>query len=308
VRVALTAAVSAAQRGVRGPASEALRRRGRAVQRSSQLVWTSLAALGAAGRAERSHRDRAQRLRAALVDIVESHRVSIAVEGSWPSEAAVLIANHVSYLDPVILGASQACAPIAKAEFARWPILGPAAARLGVVFVDRGDPLSGAAALRQALAKLRAGVSVLAFPEGTTSAGPTVLPFHLGAFGLAALAGVPVVPIALRYASQDLVWTGDATFLPHYLRAASRRSIAAVLRIGAPLEPRLGAGSAASLAARRRLAARELAGGARASLLELLRDVAAEPSHCEAPRPAATALPAGLLATSQLHRQPVTRW
>ncbi|MEZ4362710.1 MAG: lysophospholipid acyltransferase family protein [Kofleriaceae bacterium] len=243
----------------------------RAVRRSGQLLWTMLTALGSAGRGVLTHAEQAGRLRAALEEILASHKVSLAVEGLWPREPAILVANHVSYLDPIIIGACHEVSPVAKAEVHDWPIIGAVAARLGAVFVSRGDVLSGAMALRRAQAKLAAGVCVLAFPEGTTSVGASVLPFRLGAFGLAVLADVPVVPVTLQYASPELIWTGDATFLPHYLKAASRRSISAVLRIGAPLRPQVPPGAKSLLASRRRLATRQLAMETRAAMLELLR-------------------------------------
>jgi 1-acyl-sn-glycerol-3-phosphate acyltransferase len=65
-------------------------------------------------------------------------------------------------------------------------------------------------------------VSVLIFPEGTTTHGDRVLPFKRGSFGVAALAGVPVVPVALRYESAAAAWVGDDTFLPHYMRTVAK--------------------------------------------------------------------------------------
>ena len=103
-----------------------------------------------------------------------------------------------------------------------WPILGAGAAALGVLFVQRGDAWSGARALRSALRALESGVSVLGFPEGTTSRGDDVLPFRRGLFGMAQLADVPVVPIAIHYSTAELRWFGDTWFLPHYLRTAMR--------------------------------------------------------------------------------------
>jgi 1-acyl-sn-glycerol-3-phosphate acyltransferase len=144
------------------------------------------------------------------------------------------------------------------------------AERLGVIFVDRRDPMSGARALRRGLAALDAGISVLAFPEGSTTAGEALLPFHLGAFGLAALAGLPVLPVAIRYSSPDLNWTGSSTFLPHYLRTASRRSVSVVLRFGEPIWPPHLGHLHNQPAKRRRHQARELASAARAALEAML--------------------------------------
>ena len=95
-----------------------------------------------------------------------------------------------------------------------------------------------ACAFRDGYARFQAaGISVLGFPEGTTTRGDDVLPFRRGLFGLAQLAGVPIVPIAVHYLSPELPWYGDAWFLPHYLRTAMRPSSLARVRVGAAIAP-----------------------------------------------------------------------
>lgn len=182
-------------------------------------------------------RHRAVRLHATLAELVELHGLRVAVRGAWLDTPAIYVANHVGYLDPIVIGAQRGCAVIAKGELERWPVIGPACRHVGVIFVDRADPLSGARALRRALAALRAGVPVLNFPEGTTTDGDRLLPFRRGIFGAARIAGVPVVPIAIRCASPSLTWTGGQTFLPHYLKTAARRAPAVELSIGAAIRP-----------------------------------------------------------------------
>jgi 1-acyl-sn-glycerol-3-phosphate acyltransferase len=155
-----------------------------------------------------------------------------------------------------VLGQLAPCAPIAKGEVAGWPVIGSGAVALGVSFLERGNAMSGARVLRRALRSLDAGVAVLNFPEGTTSDGTRLLPFRRGIFGAARLAGVPIVPIALSYASPAIAWTGGASFMPHYLRTAARDQVAARLAIGSPILPwpRDSAGILAA-AARREIAA-----------------------------------------------------
>src|SRR6185436_14021215 len=101
------------------------------------------------------------------------------------------VANHLSYLDPIVIGAQIPVAPIAKGEVASWPLIGSVASSLNGIFVDRSSVMSRARALRRAHALLRAGVSILNFPEGTTTDGSRLLPFHRGIFGLAQIARVP---------------------------------------------------------------------------------------------------------------------
>ncbi|MCA9632638.1 MAG: 1-acyl-sn-glycerol-3-phosphate acyltransferase, partial [Myxococcales bacterium] len=107
---------------------------------------------------------------------------------------------------------------------------------LGVLFVKRECPHSGARVLKTALRALRRGTRVLTFPEGTTSDGSKLLPFKLGAFALARLADVPVVPIAVRL-PRPVCWHGNAAFLPHYLRSIARHDVPVELEVGRALRP-----------------------------------------------------------------------
>ncbi len=184
----------------------------------------------------------------------DHHRLLVRVVGAPPRRPAILVANHLSYLDPVALVSVAAALPIAKAEVARWPVIGRELRDAGVLFVDRGAPMSGARALRRGIELLGAGVSLLNFPEGTTSAGYDVLPLHRGIFGLARLTGVDVVPVRVDYDCPSLAWVGDTSFLPHYLRFAGRSLSTATLRFRAAIDPR--GGSAEELAARAREALR----------------------------------------------------
>jgi 1-acyl-sn-glycerol-3-phosphate acyltransferase len=201
------------------------------LRRASWLIFETLARGACA-----TPRAKAEQLRASLSELADIHRLAISARGVWSDGPAILVANHVSYMDPVAIGSLFACSPIAKAEVAGWPAIGSAAAALGVSFVKRGDAWSGARCLLRARATLAAGVPVLAFPEGTTTDGTRLAPFHRGIFGLARLVGVPVVPIAIRYASPDMAWVGGATFLPHYLRTTARASIGVSLEVGAPID------------------------------------------------------------------------
>jgi 1-acyl-sn-glycerol-3-phosphate acyltransferase len=173
---------------------------------------------------------------------------------------ALLASNHVSWLDPLVVTSLVPCVPVSKLDVARWPVFGTLARELGVVFVSRGDAASGARALFAASAALGQGLCVLNFPEGTTSRGETVLPFRTGMFGLALRAHVPVVPVAIRYEPASLAWVGDATFVPHYLALAGRRSARSVVRVGAPILARAG------------WTPRDLAEASRAEVLRMLEE------------------------------------
>lgn len=204
-------------------------------------LFHALAELGSARMAPpRDPRDSAHRLAGALGAIGRAHDLHAAIRGDIPRGTALVVANHVSYLDPIAILPACPAVPVAKGEVAGWPIVGPIGAALGVVFVERDEPSGRARALRRIHDLLAAGAPVLNFPEGTTTRGDDVLPFWRGGFGVAQRLGVPVVPLAIRYADPALAWCGGATFVPHYLRTAGRPRIDVALSFGAPIYPRTG--------------------------------------------------------------------
>ena len=223
------------------------------VRAGRRLCATGATAAALAGRARRARLEGATRQAQArlLADgcraALRVHGVRVDAGGGLPPGPVLLACNHVSWLDPLVVAAAVPCAPLSKLDVRGWPVVGPLAGRLGVIFHARGETASGLRVLREAEAALSAGVAVLNFPEGTTTDGSGVLRFHKGLFGLAARLGVPVVPVALRYQPADLAWIGDDTFLPHYLRLAARAASDVRLRFGAPLVAAAGA-DAASLA------------------------------------------------------------
>jgi 1-acyl-sn-glycerol-3-phosphate acyltransferase len=210
----------------------------KAAVRAARSLWSTLAAIGDARlRRDDDVRARAGRFRAAAAELCAIHGFDVVMRGSFPSGPAIVVANHVSYLDPIVIASRVACAPISKGEVADWPVIGAAGRSLGVHFVTRECTWSGARTLRRALATLRGGAKLLNFPEGTTTDGTELLPFRRGVFGLARITGLPIVPVALRYTSPDLAWYGGATFLPHYLRTASRDALAVHVDVGSSIHP-----------------------------------------------------------------------
>jgi 1-acyl-sn-glycerol-3-phosphate acyltransferase len=156
--------------------------------------------------------------------------------GSIPRGPCVIVANHISYVDPLVIASVLPCVPIAKSEVRTWPLIGDATERAGVMFVDRGSPTSGARVLRAALERLERGVSVLVFPEGTTTRGHGVLPLKRGIFGVARLARVPVVPVCLSYASPRAAWVDDQALVPHLASTLARRVTQVTASILAPVD------------------------------------------------------------------------
>jgi lyso-ornithine lipid O-acyltransferase len=197
---------------------------------------------------------RARALRRLALDVCREHAFEPRVTGALPSRPAVLISNHLSYIDPIIVAGLLPCAPVAKGEIAGWPLIGEAIRDLGVLFVRRGDAADGARVLLHALRLLREGVSVLNFPEGTTSDGSAVGAFRRGVFGLARLAKVPLVPLSIHFDSNELCWTGGALFVPHYLKTAARPKTVVRVDVGEAIDPSQFAHAAAlATEARRRV-------------------------------------------------------
>ena len=178
----------------------------------------------------------AKRMSWVAENVCALHGIQVIEQGYMPETPCVLVANHVSYVEPIALVSRFPATAIAKREVGDWPVVGPAVRSLGVMLVDRSSPASGARVLFEAWQRLRAGVSVVVFPEGTTTAGDDVLPFRRGIFGIAKLAGVPIIPVAIRYDGPDVAWLGDDPFLPHYLRTTARERTRCYLTYGTPLE------------------------------------------------------------------------
>jgi 1-acyl-sn-glycerol-3-phosphate acyltransferase len=168
------------------------------------------------------------------------HGLTVGHCGTPPRGPAILVANHVSYLDPIAIMSVVPSLAIAKHEVASWPVLGELARGLDLLLVDRADPHSGARALLRARTLLARGASILVFPEGTTTLGDDVLPFKRGMFGLARRLALPVVPVALDYLDEGMAWVGDASFLPHYFKTSSHPQVGVRLEFGEPMfaEPR----------------------------------------------------------------------
>ena len=212
-----------------------MRAAGRAVGLTSTIGELVAISRAEDARAAPSPRRLAERSQRTAQAILERHGVVVVPSAPSPPGPVLVVTNHCSYLDPLVVASVLPCIAIAKGETGEWPLVGPGLRALGVLFVRRGDRHSGAVVLRRALRALRAGASVLNFPEGTTTDGRQVGPFHRGVFGLAALAPVPIVPAWIAYEDPRVAWFGGAAFAPHYARLAQTRHVVARIRFGEPL-------------------------------------------------------------------------
>ncbi|WP_292997302.1 lysophospholipid acyltransferase family protein [Nevskia sp.] len=116
-----------------------------------------------------------------------------------PAEPVVVICNHASYLDGILLTAALPArfTFLVQHGAGEWPYIGLVLRRMGVCFVNRGSTREAAKATKELIDRIKAGESFAIFPEGTFRAAPLLLPFQSGAFLIAARAGVPVVPAVL---------------------------------------------------------------------------------------------------------------
>jgi 1-acyl-sn-glycerol-3-phosphate acyltransferase len=137
--------------------------------------------------------------------------------------AALFVANHVSWLDIVLLHSQRVVGFVAKAEISRWPLVGWLASRAGTIYHHRGSNESLHGVMHQMVDRLQCGEAVGVFPEGRTTPGQGVGVFHARIFQPVVLTEVPVQPVALRYGAGGAAQTAVAfapnePFLANFLR------------------------------------------------------------------------------------------
>ncbi|MDA8361290.1 MAG: lysophospholipid acyltransferase family protein [Gammaproteobacteria bacterium] len=121
-----------------------------------------------------------------------------------PAPAPTLIvANHISWIDIAAIGAVTPGRFVAKAEIRDWPLIGWLAARAGTLYIRRGDRRASAAVADEITQAFLRDQSVILFPEGTSTDGRDVRPFHPRLLMPAIEAQCPVQPVALRYPARD---------------------------------------------------------------------------------------------------------
>ncbi len=141
--------------------------------------------------------------------------IKLIVNGSPPEHGPMLLAsNHISWLDIVVLHAARHCRFVSKAELRHWPLIGTLAAGAGTLFIERESRRDALRVVHHMAERLSAGDILAIFPEGTTSNGVDLLPFHANLFQAAITANAPVLPVALRF--EDAV-TAQFSLAPCYI-------------------------------------------------------------------------------------------
>ncbi|MBO6812812.1 MULTISPECIES: lysophospholipid acyltransferase family protein [Marinobacter] len=161
--------------------------------------------------------------------------------GSPSDDTVLLVSNHISWSDIPILGSLAPIRFLSKAEVGQWPVIGWLAQQAGTLFIRRG----GGQARRvrnQIIENLQAGENVLVYPEGTTSAGLTVLPFHGLLLKAAPESRTPVQPVTIAYRRNGrpdhlAPFIGDDEFHCHLLRMLREPSARVDVVFHAPVSP-----------------------------------------------------------------------
>ncbi len=164
-------------------------------------------------------------------------RVGIPLRG-----ATLFVANHVSWIDITLLHSQRAVGFVAKDEISRWPVVGWLAVRAGTIFHRRGSDHSLRDVMEQAIARMRAGLSVGVFPEGGTGDGRTLRVFHARIMQTAVDAEVSVQPVALRYgeggnAQAIVAFAVGEPFMHNFLRLLGDPGRLAEVHFLEPLAP-----------------------------------------------------------------------
>ncbi len=205
----------------------------------------SFVALFLSGPDRAMHRARGQAGACRILTRILGVRVQ-ALDGPADHGVRLVVSNHLGGLDGFALASSMPLAFVAKVEMASWPVMGWVCRSVGVIFVDRGRRTAAGRMVEEVRERMRAGVPVLVFPEGTVGDGSELLPFRTGAFEAAVGAeDVEILPLFLtasrvddrigRAAHQAIVWHRGETMTAHLWRLLGCRRIDLELRFGRPI-------------------------------------------------------------------------
>jgi 1-acyl-sn-glycerol-3-phosphate acyltransferase len=168
--------------------------------------------------------------------------VPLKVEGTPPLQGPVLlVANHISWLDILVMHAARHCRFVSKSDVRHWPLIGTLATGGGTLYIEREKRRDAMRVVHHMRKSLEAGDVVAVFPEGTTGDGRSLLPFHGNLIQAAISAGVPVLPVGLRFVdaatgedSTGPAYVGDDTLVGSLWRTLAGRPFVAQVRFGVP--------------------------------------------------------------------------
>jgi len=169
--------------------------------------------------------------------LLRAFGVESQVTGTIPSRG-LLVCNHLSYVDILVIGAIAPAVFVAKREVKHWPVFGWFATMAGTLYVDRTKRSDAGRLAEEIQAVIDSGALVILFPEGTSSDGSTVLPFKSSLLEPAARQKHPITAGLIGYeledgdVSEEVCYWKDMTLVPHLINLLGKRGIRARLRLG----------------------------------------------------------------------------
>jgi len=168
-------------------------------------------------------------------------RIDLKVLGPVPvSGPLLLVSNHISWLDILVIHAARHCRFISKSDVKNWPLIGTLATAAGTLYIERSSRRDAMRMVHGMAAALQEGNLLAVFPEGTTGDGRDVLPFHGNLLQAAIAVDAPVQPIALCFmdthsgaVSTAPCYVGDESLVVSVWRTLCTSDLQAVVHFGA---------------------------------------------------------------------------
>lgn len=166
--------------------------------------------------------------------------VELRLSGAAPAPGPVLVvANHISWLDILVMNAARPAHFVSKSDVKHWPLLGTLITGVGTLYIERESRRDAMRVVHHMVEALREGDVVAVFPEGTTGDGRELLPFHANVLQAAIAAPAPIQPVALAYVdaqtgqrSDAPTYIGDTTLLASIWRTITSPPLVAAVRLG----------------------------------------------------------------------------
>ena len=172
-------------------------------------------------------------------------RIGLDVRGTPPKDGPLLlVVNHISWLDILVMHAAGFCRFVSKSDIKHWPVIGTMATGAGTLYIARDSRRDALRVVHHMRDALQRGEVVAVFPEGTTSDGLTLLPFHANLIQAAISAESPVLPVALEFIdsrsgqmSTAPMYIGEQTLIESVWRTLTTPGLRAVVIYGEPQSP-----------------------------------------------------------------------
>ena len=191
---------------------------------------------------------RLNRIYTLLLRLILNIKVTVAGdEGQLERGGYVIIANHTSYVDGMVLGSIFPILFVSKREVRSWPIVGQWNILCGTIFINRQHKEQAVSLVQEMTRKLKQEANILLFPEGTSTNGERMLPFQTVPLAAPLRSRSIIVPTTLTYksiddepvnaANRDLIyWYGEMDFVSHFWRLLKLRSVEALVTIQPKIE------------------------------------------------------------------------